>query len=188
MAAATTTRLVTADELMRMPDNPEGVRYELVRGKLILMSPSSVRSNVIAIDIARRLGNYVDERALGVVGGSEGGFQLSTEPDTVRAPDVWFLAAARIPPDGIPDSYFPGAPDMAIEVLSPSDRPAKVWQRVGDYLNAGSRLVFVLDPKTGGAVAFPPDGLPVIIPPDGTLDCTSVVPGFILPLNEVLRR
>lgn len=185
MATATAQRLVTAAELLHLPDPGDGVRFELVSGVLVRMSPSSVRSNAISIRIAHLMLGFVDDHDLGAVGGSEGGFRLKADPDTVRAPDVWFIRKDRIPAGGIPDDFWPGAPDLAAEVLSPTDRTADIWRRVGEYLEAGARLVWVLDPKTQSAVAFPADSLPVIIPADGVLDGGAVLPGFVLPLREV---
>jgi Uma2 family endonuclease len=185
MTTAPTTKPVTADELWRMPDPPSGGRYELVRGRLIQVSPSSTRSNEVAIELARRLGNHIREHKLGRFGGSEGGFLLATNPDTVRAPDVWFVRAERVSSGRMPDRFFAGAPDLVVEVLSPTDRTGDIWQRVGQYLDAGARLVWVIDPTTEAAAAFPADGFPIIIGRDGVLDGGDIVPGFVLPLREL---
>jgi len=172
------TRLVTADELLTIPDERDGTRYELVEGDLVPMSPASLRSNVIASRLMRWMGTHVEENDLGEVGGSEGGFRLTSDPDTVRAPDVWYLSKERIPAGGIPDGCWPGAPDLVVEVLSPSDRASDTWRRVADYLAAGARLVYVLDPHTGAGVVFPPSGLPLIVGSDGTVDFGDVISGF----------
>jgi Uma2 family endonuclease len=185
MTTATTTKLVTADELLGMPDPPSGGRYELVRGRLIEVSPPSTRSNEVAGELIRRLGNHIREYKRGRFGGSEGGFLLSSNPDTVRAPDVWLVRAERVSSGRMPDRFFAGAPDLVVEVLSPTDRTGDIWQRVGQYLDAGSHLVWVIDPNTEAAAAFPADGFPIIIGSDGTLDGGDVVPGFVLPLREL---
>src|SRR5688572_14874352 len=109
MTSAPTTAVVTADELLRMPDPSNGTRYEVVRGSLIEVSPSSPRSNEIAAELTRRLGNHIHEHKLGRFGGSEGGFRLASNPDTVRAPDVWFVRADRVPSGRMPDTFFDGA-------------------------------------------------------------------------------
>ncbi len=178
--------VVTADELLTIPDEPDGTRYELVLGRLIPVSPASLRSNLISGRLMRWMGAHVEQNDLGEVSGSEGGFLLARNPDTVRAPDVWFLSKERIPAGGIPDGYWPGAPDLVVEVLSPSDRPGDTWRRVADYLGAGARLVCVLDPHTGAAVLFPPTGLPLILGSDDELDLGDVVPGFSLALHRLL--
>jgi Uma2 family endonuclease len=176
---------MTADELLHLPDDRSGTRYELACGLLVCMSPSSIRSNTIAIRIVRRVGNFVEQHHLGETGGSEGGFLLRSNPDTVRAPDGWFLRAELIPPGGMPDGFWPGAPDLAIEVLSPSNRMSEIWQRVADYLDAGSRLVWVVDPYTQAAVVLRPSGLPSLVSGDDALDGENVIPGFLLPLADV---
>lgn len=185
MTTATTSELVTADELLHMPDPPSGGRYELVRGRLIEVGPSSTRSNEVAGELIRRLGNHIREHKLGRFGGSEGGFRLTKNPDTVRAPDVWFVRSDRVSSGRMPDKFFEGAPDLVVEVLSPTDRTGDIWQRVGQYLDAGSRLVWVIDPNIEAAAAFPVDGFPIIIGPEGMLDGGDVVPGFVLPLREL---
>jgi Uma2 family endonuclease len=134
------------------------------------------------------MGTFVDTHpALGVCGISEAGFQLSANPDTVRAPDVWFIAAERIPPESIPDGFWPGAPDLAVEALSPSDRFADVLRKVKEYLAAGSQLVWVVDPKGRSAAAFGPGSpLAELLGEDGVLDGGDVLPGFSLTLRDVL--
>lgn len=186
MAAIAPGTRMTVDELLHLPDDRSGTRYELVCGRLVCMSPASMRSNTIAMRIVRRLGNFVELYKLGETGGSEGGFLLRSNPDTVRAPDGWFIRADRIPPGGIPHGYWPGAPDLAIEVLSPTDRPGEVWQRVADYIGAGTRIVWVVDPDMSAAVVFRPSGLPSFVHEDGALDGEDVLPGFSLSLADVL--
>ncbi|MGH2600866.1 MAG: Uma2 family endonuclease [Dehalococcoidia bacterium] len=183
--AAKSPRLVTADELLHMPEEEDGTRYELDHGRLIPMGSASPRYNEIAMEAARRLGNHVREHKLGRFGGSEGGFLLASDPDTVRAPDVWFVRGDRVPGGRMPEKFFVGAPDLVVEVLSPTDRPGDIWRRVGEYLDAGARLVWVLDPNTASAAVFPPDSMPILLGPDGVLDAGDVVPGFKLPLREV---
>lgn len=185
MATATTQPLVTADDLWSIPDPPGSSQYELVRGVLVEASLSSTRSNEVAIEVARRIGNHVREHKLGRFGGCEGGFTLQRGPDTVRAPDVWFVRGERVPAGRMPDRFFEGVPDLAVEVLSPSDRQGEIWRRIADYVDAGTPLIWVLDPKTESAVALPHDEMPVIIPADGVLDGGDILPGFVLPLRDV---
>ena len=184
MTGAASARLTTADDLLRMPDN--GNRYELVRGELVRVSPSSVRSNWIAIQIAGELSAFVRRGKFGAVGGSEGGFRLASDPDTVRVPDVWFIRAERIPPEGLPDAFWPGAPDLVVEVLSPSDRSGQIVERLNDYFRAGTRLAWLIDPRTRAAVVFHADHMPAFVTEDGVLDGEDVLPGFTLRLRDVL--
>lgn len=183
MTTAATARLMTADELLTMP--ADGNRYELVRGVLIRMSPSSVRSNAIGIQVIVRLSDFIDERDLGAYGGFEGGFRLASDPDTVRAPDAWFIRKERISPDGLPDGFWPGAPDLVVEVLSPTDRSGDIADRLRDYLAAGVRLAWLLDPRTKAAAVFPAGRMPYFVMADGELDGEDVLPGFKLPLRDL---
>ena len=184
MTTAPPRKPMTADELLKLPD--DGNRYELVRGVLICMSPSSLRSSVVGSKIDARIRIFIDERRLGESGISEGGFKLSSDPDVVRVPDVWFVRAERVPAGGFPEGIWPGFPDLAVEILSPSDRPIALAERVQDYLSAGTRLVWAIDPEARAAAVFRPTGAPTFLTEDGTLAGEDVLPGFTLALRDVL--
>jgi Uma2 family endonuclease len=175
---------MTADELARLPD--DGRSYELVRGELRTMCPSAALPGVVAGDLYLELGAYVKHNHFGVCGTADSGFRLRAEPDTVRAPDLWFVRAERVPAGGIPRTFWPGAPDLAVEVLSPTDRFVDVLEKAKDYLEAGTRLVWIIDPEGRSAAVFRPDGLPTLMGEDGVLDGADVVPGFTLPLRDIL--
>ena len=183
MANLAAPTLLTAEDLMSLPD--DGYQYELEAGRLIRMPPAGPLASIVAMTIARLLGNFVAEHRLGVVGGADFGVQLARQPDTVRAPDVVFYRADRLPPGGIPATYWDLAPDLAVEVLSPSDRRGKVLKKVGEFLEAGTRLVWVVDPRRRTAVVYRPEGEPTILGADGILAGEDVLPGFSLPLAEV---
>ena len=176
-------RLLTMTDLLALPD--DGCNYELVEGRLSTMPPSGPLASYVAMVIARILGNFVVEHRLGIVGGADFGVRLVRDPDTVRAADVAFFAAARLPTGGLPDTYWDLAPDLAVEVLSPHDRRGKVLQKVGEYLNAGTRLVWVVDPRRRTAVVYRADADPSILAEHGVLEGEDVVPGFALPLSSV---
>ena len=125
------------------------------------------------------------EHRLGVCAGADGGVRLKPDPDTVRAPDVSFVRAERIPSGGLAAGYWPGAPDLAVEVLSPSDRYPEVQRKVQEYLDAGTWLVWVVDPESRTATVFHPGGRSIFLDCDGVLDGGAVLPGFKLALNEV---
>ena len=180
---AEATALITADELLCMPD--DGWRYELRRGELIKMSPTGAEHGDIAGDFLSRLRPFVRERGLGRVFAAGTGFRLSTNPDTVRAPDVSFVRADRIPPGRLPSTFWPGAPDLAVEVTSPSDTADEVSEKVGEYLAAGSRLVVVLYPPTRRVGLFRPDGTARFLEVGDTLDFGEVVPGFTCPVADL---
>lgn len=137
-----THQITTADELFQA----SGLgRCELVRGELFMMSPAGFEHGQIAGLLCLRLGQYVENRALGTVTGAETGFLISRSPDTVRAPDVAFIRAERLPSAPI-RGFFPGAPDLAVEVLSPNDVPREVAAKTREWLDAGCRAVWVIDP------------------------------------------
>lgn len=175
---------MTAEELMALRD--DGNRYELSRGALICMSPSSYGPSKIAGRIITKVGSFVDRHRLGDYGTAEGGFQLASQPDTVRAPDVWFVRADRVPPAELQSKFYAGPPDLAVEVLSPSDRFNDVMQKVREYLGAGTRLVWVVDPEGRTAGVFRADGSYMLLDETGVLDGEDVLPSFTLPLRDVL--
>jgi len=174
---------MTVDDLLRLPD--DGNRYELSRGKLIVLSLASYWSSMIAAAIATKVGTFVLEHRLGVVAGADGGMLLEQDPDTLRAPDVSFVRRDRIPADIRWGGFIPVAPDLAVEVLSPSDRMIEVNRKIRDYLLAGTRLVWVVDPDDRSALVYHPDRPVEIVGPDGTLDGEDVLPGFSLVLAEL---
>ena len=181
----TATRRWTADDLMALPSGEW--RYELVEGELKVMSPAGSRHGQIIMVIAALLGPYVRARSLGVLFSPDTGFQLTSNPDTVRAPDVSFVSAARISETGVPDGYFRGAPDLAVEVISPTDRLQEVEDKVAEYLAAGARLVWVVSPKHR-RVAVHALGLPSrILERDDRLDGGEVVPGFECLVRELFE-
>ena len=175
--------IMTAEELLylSLPDK----QTELVCGRLIVREPPGYQHGVIALRIARLLANYVHDRDLGVVVAAETGFKLSSNPDTVRAADAAFISRDRAP-DPPPLGYLALAPDLVVEVVSPNDRPGEVQGKVSDWLNAGSRLVWVIDPARRGAVIYRADGSVALLFEHDALDGEDVLPGFGCPLIEVL--
>jgi Uma2 family endonuclease len=138
------TGTVTAEELLRKPD--DGFRYELVRGELRKMSPAGSEYGAIAFNVGRLLGNHVVERRLGQVYAAETGFKLASDPDTVRAPDAAFVSRERVETAEHLMGYWPGAPDLAVEVVSPGDTHTQVVEKALAWLGEGSRMVLVVDP------------------------------------------
>jgi Uma2 family endonuclease len=126
MVDAASPRLITADQLFQMPD--DGNRYELVRGRMVRVDPAGSKSSVVTRRIGTPIDVYIMRDELGICGDADWGFKLASDPDIVRAPDVGFLRAARIPADGVPRGFWPGAPDLAVEVISPSDRMVDVLE------------------------------------------------------------
>lgn len=182
---ATQTELVTAAELLEWQD--DGKRRELIRGEVIEMSPAGREHGKIAMRFGSALEQYVATQGLGEVYAAETGFRLSLEPDTVRAPDVSFVARERA--EAITDvtGYLPGAPDLAVEVVSPSDRFSAVEEKVWEWLNAGARMVVVLNPRSRTATVYRSRTDIVVLQESEALDGGDVVPGWSVSLREMFR-
>ena len=174
--------VTTADELLYLshPDK----RVELVRGRLILREPPGYRHGVVALAVATRIAEFVRPRGLGVVVAAGTGFKLFAGPDTVRAADAAFIRRDRAP-DPPPDGYLELAPDLVAEVLSPNDRAGEVLNKVGDWLSAGSWLVWVIDPMRRRAFVYRVDGSVSLLAEHDALDGEDVLPGFSCSLNEL---
>lgn len=174
---------VTADELLHMPD--DDFRYELVRGELRRMNPAGNVHGRVAMSFAWRLARYVEENGLGTVYAAETGFKLATDPDTVRAPDVAFVSRARVEAIGDIEGFWPGAPDLAVEVVSPGDAYAEVEEKVFDWLDAGTKMVIVVNPRQHSATVYKSPGDINVFTETDTLDGGDAVPGFELALQEI---
>lgn len=177
-----TTRLLTAEEFAKLPD--DDYRYELVEGKVIRMPPVKARHGAISISLGSALYQFVKKHRLGVVL-SESGFKLTSNPDTVRGPDVSFIRANRIPATGLPDAYWTGPPDLAVEILSPDDRRSRVLSKIEQYLRVGVRMVWVVDPRNRTVTRYCPGSDPLTLFADQELDGGDVVPGFHLRISEL---
>ena len=183
IVAMTPPANMSADELLRL--NLVGKRTELVRGRLVVREPAGFGHGAVASNLAREIATFVRERDLGQVLAAETGFKLATGPDTVRAPDVAFVSRARVPHPR-PAGYADLAPDLAVEVLSPDDRPGKVLEKVGDWLTAGTRLVWVVDPVRQQVRVYRADGSETVVETDGTLDGEDVLPKFRCAVASVI--
>jgi Uma2 family endonuclease len=172
---------MTAEELLEMPD--DGNFYELDEGRLIQMPPSAFRFSQVAYRLGSRIAVFVDQHGLGIYAGEQGGVRLRRNPDTVRAPDFSFVRRERAMDTG--RGYFPGAPDLVVEALSPSGRYTAVARKVAQYLAAGVRLVWVIDPEHRTAAVYRANGEVIELGEDGVLDGEDVLPGFTLPLSEI---
>jgi Uma2 family endonuclease len=186
MATETAERLMTADELLALPD-AGSEQYELVKGRLIRLCPASAYSSIVAGNVLIDMGTFVRQHGHGVCFGADAGFKLSSDPDTVRSPDVSFVRTEHVPEGGIPRrGYWEGAPDLAVEVLSPSNRPSEMYRRIADLLDAGTRLIWMIDPERRTATIIRSSGVNLTIDEDGVLDGEDVLPGFRLSLRDVL--
>lgn len=176
-------RPLTAEDLYTLPD--DGRRYELVAGQLLSEPPVQARHGKVVVRIAALLDNFVRPRHLGALYAGDTGFILARTPDTVRAPDVAFVASAREDMLEDEDRFLPGAPDLAIEVLSPSDRPGEVEAKVTGYLTAGSRLVWIVDPARRSVTEHRSPLAPRTFSGDDDLKAEDLLPGFSVKVSEL---
>jgi Uma2 family endonuclease len=177
---ATQLRTMTADELLAMPD--DGIRRELVEGELREMVPAGGDHGEIGMRLGWRLAQYVETGKLGVVYSSDTGFRLARDPDTVRCPDVGFIARERYARfKGVVDR----APDLAVEVVSPHDTYSEVRSKVHQYLEAGTQMVIVLDPPSRTADVYRSRTDIRELSENDVIDGEDVVPGWRLPVRDI---
>lgn len=170
------TRLLTVEDLYDLPE--DGRRYELVEGYLLSEPLPGPRHGRVIARIVHLLVDHVDSHQLGEVIAADSGFILARSPDTVRGPDVAFVARERYDAAGDPVTAFPGAPDLAVEVVSPSSRPADVHGKVADYLAAGTKLVWVVDPAAKTVTVYRTLLQPRTLGGEDRLEGEDVLPGF----------
>ena len=175
--------LLTAAELLALPD--DDYRYELVRGKLIRMPPPGWRHGRTVARVTIRLGHFIETHNLGTILG-ESGYHLEWDPDTVRAPDVSFISAERLPPDELPHGYPTLAPDLAVEVLSPSERPGARREKMQDYFAAGTRLVWEIDPAQRTITVYRSVHDGTTLAAADELTGAEVLPGFVCRVAELI--
>lgn len=176
-------KLYTADDLWNMPGN--GKRYELVRGVIVEMAGTGGKHTAIAANVVRHLGNFVYDNGLGTVTGADGAYILAE--DLVRIPDAAFISKTRLPPP-IPEKFIPMAPDLAVEVVSPGDGAKEVRDKVLEYLQHGTRIVWVIYPEAKNADVYTGLNNWRLIDKDGALDGGEVLPGFTLPLDGLFKN
>jgi len=183
MAPEVVTRPLTADALLVLPDG--GMRHELRRGELTTAARPGFRHGRVVAAITAELERHVTARSLGHVVAGKSGFQLSSDPDTVRAPDVAFVAQARIDTVGVPDGYWPGAPDVAIEVVSPGGSYSDLQEKALEWLSAGARLVLVVDPRRRTVTAYRSADRIVELSAGQLLDASDAIPGWSIPVEAL---
>jgi Uma2 family endonuclease len=176
-------RLLTAAELERFPD--DDYRYELVDGRLVRMSPTGWEHGRIVMRIGVLLGAHLRDRDLGAVV-SEVGFKLHSNPDTVRGPDIAFVRQERLPAGKL-RGFWNGPPDLAIEVLSPEDRPNDIHDKMEEYLSSGVLAVVVVDPGDTSVTTYRRLSSPVTAREGDELDLDDVVEGFRCRASEIFE-
>ncbi len=178
-------RLLTIEDLYALPENNK--KYELQAGLLVSEPLPGTRHGHVAAHIAALLDAHVRRGRLGVVLTNDSGFVLSRSPDTVRGPDVSFVSRQRFEAVEDTTKAFPGAPDLAVEVLSPTNTPAGIHAKVADYLAAGTRSVWVIDSQAETVVTYRSLLSPRTLAGAEILDGEDVVPGFRVSVSELFE-
>lgn len=174
---------MTAEELLRL--DLADKRTELIGGRLVVREPAGARQGGVALRLAVRLGSYVERTRAGRLYATDTGFKIASAPDTVRAPDLSFVRSDRLPLED-PETFLELAPDLVVEALGRGNRPGQVRKRVAQFLAAGSRLIWVIDPRTEIARVYRADGTESVVEREDSLDGEDVLPGFRCSLSELL--
>jgi Uma2 family endonuclease len=180
----TATQPVTAQELFQLPP---GSRYALVTGELRTMPPAGGEHGGIAMHVGASLYQAVTAQHLGRVYAAETGFLLATNPDTVLAPDAAFVRADRLAQMGDMAGFIPGAPDLAVEVISPSDTYTEVEEKVTLWLQHGTRMVVVVNPRRRRVTVYRPDRPVLFLSEPDELSGDNVVPGWSIRVLDLFR-
>jgi Uma2 family endonuclease len=182
---ASQQKLHTAEEFWQMTQQFGEKQYELIEGVILEMPPSNPRNSIMAMRIGRLIGNFVDEHKLGWVQGADGGYTLS--PGTVQIPDVSFVSIERSPE--IPHE-FEGGPDLAVEVISPSETSTTIMKKNRRYIDAGTKIVWNVYPDEEIVYVYRPAEAGMNVQQFGindTLDCAEVLPEFSLKVNAIFK-
>ena len=159
---------------------------ELINGEVVEMSPSGRQASSIARRIGARLGDFVDENALGDVTTADGGYRL--DEDNMRVPDVAYVSNERLAAQDDPTKYVEGPPDLAVEVISPTDTASATQEKIDLYLRTGVRLVWVVYPSVRKVYVYRPGKDVRVLGEKDTLEGGEVLPGFSLPVLDIFPR
>ena len=187
MSSPAAEQLLTAEEFARLPEPEGGCCTELVDGRVVMAPPPGGGHGKSSYRFARELGKFVEAHALGEIM-VESGYRLKRRPDTVRGPDVSFIANDRLPVAGLPAGYFEGAPTLAVEVLSPNDAQAAVLTKVGEYLDAGAERVWLVRSANKSVTVYFAGGDVATLHSGDTLNSAHAgftLEGFALPIDEI---
>jgi Uma2 family endonuclease len=174
--------VTTADQLLTLRE--AGFRHELVQGQMRRMSPAGWRHGAGGSYLHEFLTRAVREQGLGMTFLAETGFLLARNPDTVLAPDISFVRTDRLP-TAAAEGFFPGPPDLAVEVISPGDGRTEIAQKVRRWLDHGTRLVWVVDPVARTLAVHEPSGIVRLLGTEDTLTGGDVVRGFTVCVREI---
>jgi Uma2 family endonuclease len=177
-----TASLLTAEQFLEIAD---GRRCELVRGEVVEMSPVQRKHSWVVALLLSWMVPYARRQKLGMVG-TELGFILSRDPDVVRAPDLYFVSFARWG-DLDANGFFVGAPDLAVEVLSPEDRASKVQEKVREYFAAGCSLVWIVDPDNATVTVYPSVSEAHVLSGRQSVTAETLLPGFPFVVEQLFQ-
>lgn len=181
--AANSTGLLP-DQFLALCADDDGI-YELIRGEVVQLTPAGEDHSEIESETFFLLRSFVKEKGLGTVWAGDAGFILEKEPYTVRSPDVAFISKARLSTPRNRKSFFPGAPDLAVEILSPTDSLKAAESKAMMYLRAGGSVVWILDPKDRSCRIYRRDEAVRVLGPEDDLDAEPVLPGFRCPVARL---
>jgi len=172
---------ITDEDLMRLPR--DGRKWELVNGRLQEV-PTSAKHDQIVIWLGRVIGPYADDH--GILTASQAGFRMSNR--NVRCPDFGFTRYDRFPNGEVPDGFVEFAPDLAVEIISPSEEPADMARKVAEYFASGARQVWHMFPETQTIKVFRSPADVATYQPDDTLDLNDLLPGFRRRVAELFGK
>jgi Uma2 family endonuclease len=172
----------TDEDILNLPHDEYS--YEVVDGELVMSPKNNPQHGIICVRISARLWHHVDARGLGEVFDSNTGYWMVNR--NLRAPDVSFMTKARLPRQ-TPKAFFEGAPDLVVEVLSPTNTRRELDRRLRDFFESGTRLAWIIDPEEKYAEVCRSSTERKIVGPGGTLEGEDVVPGFKLALADLFR-
>lgn len=182
--STTSTALMTAEELMELPHG-EGFRYELINGELEKTMSAGFPHGRITMRLAGPLAEFIWTHHLGEIFAAETGFQLTFGPDTVLAPDISFITQERLEQVGETERFWPAAPDLVVEVLSPSDRPSKVNKKTLLWLSNGAKQVWIVNPKDRTVRVHRSPSDTTTFSGSDYLEAPDLLPGFRLSLDRI---
>ena len=182
----TTTKLLTADDLLRLA--AEGIGGELIRGVLVEKVSAGIRHGEIVTLLSFFLTAFILPRRIGRLVASDSGMMLERGPDTVREPDIAYISAEKLPLDVDVPGFYEGAPDLVVEIRSPSDTLAAVNDKAQMWLRFGVGIVWVVFPESRTVEVHPASGPPVLLGEDDNLDGGEVLPGFSCAVKDIFPR
>ena len=180
------TKPITVEEFLYWPD--DGLRHELVMGEVTNVSPGSSRHGFVISRLNRLIEVFVEQHKLGAVFGAETGFVLARNPDTVLAPDVAFVRRARLAVTRLSDSFFEGPPDLAVEVMSPSDSRPQAEKKAKQWLEHGAREVWIVNPKSKSISVLSHDHDPQVCAAADQFSASEILSGLTFAVRDLFAE